>query len=76
MDLLDVIIGIASEIFELPKEQISAQTQRKDIPGWDSVGQLALMSTIEEKLNVAIPQNMWKTLDSIGKIADYVATLL
>lgn len=75
MNHIETIIRIFSEIFEIPKEQINIETQRKDISGWDSVGHLALITSIEDELDITIPQQQWKNLDSISKIVELVDTI-
>ena len=47
-----------------------------DIPEWDSVGNLAIISTIEQELNIEFPLEDLFDLTSVQSIVDEVNKLL
>ena len=46
-----------------------------DIPEWDSVGNLAVISTIEQELNIEFPLEDLFDLTSVRSIIDKINTL-
>lgn len=62
-DLLDRIQRIAAEVFALPDVPAPARGP-KDIPGWDSLGALRLLVTLEDDLHISLPP------DALAKVAD------
>ena len=47
-----------------------------DIPQWDSVGNLAIISTIEQELNIEFPLEVLFDLTSVQSIVDEVNLLM
>jgi acyl carrier protein len=44
-----------AELFEEPVENIQPETFRENIPGWDSLGLLNLMSGLDSNFNIQLP---------------------
>lgn len=68
MDKMVIIISIASEIFEIDKENISTECLRHEIPQWDSLNHLRLVSEVEDKFGINIP---FEKVADIKRIKDF-----
>jgi acyl carrier protein len=44
-----------------------------DIPGWDSVGHMSLISELESRLGIALEMDEIVALDSVGAVRQLVA---
>jgi len=56
MDLTQALQWIA-EIFEEPAENITLDTNREDIKGWDSLGVLTLMAALDEGFGIQLSED-------------------
>jgi acyl carrier protein len=63
----DAIIWIA-EIFEEPREHVKPDTLRDAIPGWDSMGTLALMAALDKDFDIVLTPEDLTTLKKVGDI--------
>ena len=59
-----------SEMFEEPKGRITAETARSGIAAWDSLGQLILMSALDQQFGIRLDQSELATLSSVRDILD------
>jgi acyl carrier protein len=59
-----------AETFEEPKGQITATTARSDIAAWDSLGQLLLMSGLDQQFGIRLTQAELSSLTSVQNILD------
>ena len=57
-----------AELFEEPKDRIQANTARGDVPAWDSLGQLVLMSALDQRFGIRLTQDELASLRSIRDI--------
>jgi acyl carrier protein len=60
----DALAWIA-EIFEEPPTSISRATRRADIAGWDSLGQLVLMSGLDQRFGIRLTPAELSSLTSV-----------
>lgn len=67
MNTQDALSWIA-EIFEEPASRISAATERKDVPGWDSLGTLSLIAALDEKFDIQIDEKEIEAMASVDDI--------
>jgi acyl carrier protein len=58
------------EMFEEPKGHITASTARSDIAAWDSLGQLLLMSGLDQQFGIRLTQAELSSLTSVQDILD------
>jgi acyl carrier protein len=65
-------IAWLAEVFEEPAGRITAQTLRKEIPGWDSLGTLSLIAALDERLDIHISE---QEIEALQGIADVLAVL-
>tara|TARA_B110000211_G_C14071005_1_gene549966 strand:+ start:2338 stop:2580 length:243 start_codon:yes stop_codon:yes gene_type:complete len=66
------IKSLISKIFNITVKKISSSTTSKDIPKWDSIGQIRLILLIESKYKIKINQKMYDNLLSLDKIVKYL----
>lgn len=69
MEALDWI----SEMFEEPKGRIGRDTLRADIAAWDSLGQLILMSALDQQFGIRLSQPELASLASVRDVLDVLA---
>lgn len=46
-----------AELFEEPATNITPETNRKDIPAWDSLGMLTLMAALDEQFGIVVTED-------------------
>lgn len=59
-----------AEVFEESAGRISAQTLRKEIPGWDSLGTLSLIAGLDEKFDIQLSEKEIGSLERVNDIVD------
>ena len=59
---------IVSKVFEMPIEAINQSTSPKNVEQWDSLGQLALISAIEQKFKITLEINEMFAIMDVGDI--------
>ena len=65
---LDEALEWIAELFEEPKDRIQASTPRGDVAAWDSLGQLVLMSALDQRFGIRLTQDELGSLRSIQDI--------
>lgn len=69
--LRDIIAGALN----LNPEMITENLAMEDIPEWDSMGNMAIISAIEEKLGIEIPIEDLFELNSVSSLVDEIERL-
>lgn len=59
-----------AEIFEAPPEEVTVTSARSAIPGWDSLGTLSLMASLDERFNIQIMDKDLGKLQCVNDILD------
>jgi acyl carrier protein len=59
-----------SDIFEEPLGHIEAATSREEIPGWDSLGTLSLIATLDERFDIHLSERDIENLQSVKDILE------
>lgn len=62
------------EMFEEPAAPIGPSTRRADIRSWDSLGQLVLMSELDQRFGIRLTPQELASLASIQDILDILRT--
>ena len=57
-----------SEVFEEAPGRIDANTLRKDIPGWDSLGTLSLIAALDEKFDIHLSEQDIENMQRVGDV--------
>jgi acyl carrier protein len=68
----DALTWIA-ELFEEPRDGIHAGTSRADVAAWDSLGQLVLMSALDQRFGIRLSQDELAALQSVQDILNILA---
>jgi acyl carrier protein len=67
---VDDALAWVAEMFEETRENVQESTPRSDIPAWDSLGQLVLMSALDERFGIRLTQDELPALQSVREILD------
>jgi acyl carrier protein len=62
-----------AEMFEEPKGRISSDTARSEIPAWDSLGHLILMSALDQQFGIRLTPAEVSSLASVKDILDILS---
>ena len=62
-----------AETFEEPKANIQQNTRRADIAAWDSLGQLILMSALDQQFGIRLTQAELSSLTSVQDILNILS---
>lgn len=57
-----------AEIFEEPIENVKPETLREAIPGFDSMGVLALMAALDQDFDIVLTEEDIRTIIKVGDI--------
>lgn len=57
-----------ANVFEMPIENIKAETKRDEIPAWDSLGVLTLMAGFDEKFGFLLTEEEVSGLTAVEDI--------
>jgi len=66
---------IIAQVLNVDPGRITDELSSGDIPEWDSVGNLVIISTIEQELDVEFPLEVLFDLTSVKAIVDEVIQL-
>ena len=66
---------IIARVLNVSPDKVTNNLSSGDIPEWDSVGNLAIISTIEQEMNVEFPLEDLFDLTSVQTIIDEVTKL-
>ena len=69
------IYRIIAETLNVDIAMIEDTLSIGDIPQWDSVGNLAIITQIEQRLSVEIPMDVLFELTSVGRIVKEIERL-
>jgi len=73
--VFEQVRGVASDIFGVPAETISAESSPETIENWDSMQHLNLVLAIEEKFGVQLEPEDIEQMKNIGAVAALVEKL-
>lgn len=57
-----------ADIFEEPPENVTPEKRRDDIPGWDSLGVLALMAALDNDFGIVLSAEEMQGMTGIDDI--------
>lgn len=72
---LDQVRTIASDIFSVPADKITADSSPQTIENWDSMQHLNLVLAVEEKFGVQLSPEEIEQMKSVGAVAAIVDKL-
>ena len=59
-----------AELFEEPEGTITPETMRDDVPAWDSLGDLNLIASLDEKCGIVLSGDDVYTMSKIGDLLE------
>ena len=62
--------------FDVDPELVSLETNASDIPGWDSVGHLALASNLEQIFEITLDVDELMEMENVREVVRIIATKL
>jgi acyl carrier protein len=72
---LEQVRSVASDIFGIPADRITAKSSPETIESWDSMQHLNLVLAIEEKFGVQFDPEDIEQMNSVGAVATLVEKL-
>lgn len=66
------VILLIEEALELEQGTITEDTVAADVPEWDSLGQILIIGSLEEKFGLSIPLEKALQINSVKDIFDAV----
>lgn len=70
--LNDLRVILCREVFESDAIEITEDTDRHDIEGWDSFEQINILTLIEDKYNIEFDTSRMKEYDTVASLIDYI----
>ena len=67
------LVDILGDIFDLEPEEISADLTHEDVPLWDSLNHLKLITAVEQAYSIQFSMSDVQSIDSIGKLETAIA---
>lgn len=63
-------IAWIANVFEEPEENIRPETRRDAIPGWDSLGVLALIAALDKDFDIVLEPEAIQAMASVEEILE------
>jgi acyl carrier protein len=74
-DVKQQLMALIAELFKCDVSDLSEDTGPGDIPGWDSLGHVALMTEIQKRLGLHVPVEDAIEVESISDLVDILNRL-
>lgn len=65
-----------AEILGTTSAHLTRERRLRDFRGWDSMGQMALLTLLDTDVGVPVPANWITTCETVGQVLDLVAPKL
>ena len=65
-------LAMLAESFMASPEELTPQTSREAVAGWDSMGALMLMAELDERFGIALSAEQSKAMTSIGDALEFL----
>jgi len=72
-DALNELTTLLRDVFDAPALTITAESDAKSVPGWDSMKQVVILMAIEEKFGIMISTREMAKQKNVGDLAALVA---
>lgn len=66
-------LEMMAEAFNEPIENLSPETPRDSIPGWDSMGALMLIAELDERLGLELQAEVSREMKLVQHVLDFLA---
>lgn len=61
-----------AKVFEVSPGQLTPDTHRDNVPGWDSLGVLTLMASLDSEFGIVLTDDDVQTIKTVGDILDVI----
>ena len=68
----DEFLAWCGTLFDEPTENLTMETPREEVPGWDSMGTLLLMADLDEIHGIQLSEDELTGLNTLGDIANLI----
>jgi acyl carrier protein len=65
---------VFAEVFPRNTAQPNSEMTSNDVPGWDSLGHVALIVAIEDRFAIEFSPEEYVGFDSVGELVDMIAS--
>lgn len=72
MNTEEIIIEIISTVLDIPESDLNVDMAFSDIPEWDSLNHVHIISTIEEEFGFRFSLDMMMDIETIRDVVDIV----
>jgi len=66
------VLEMLASAFEEPVSELRREVTKDDVPGWDSMGALALMAAFDEKLGLELTAAEFREMQKVGDVLDFL----
>lgn len=66
-------LEMMADAFNEPVENLSPETPRDSIPGWDSMGALMLIAELDERLGLELKAEVSREMKLVQHVLDFLA---
>ena len=66
MSTIEVIQEILADIVNIPDLQLESSTTARDVPGWDSLAHISLVSALESQFLIRFALGELQSLKNVG----------
>lgn len=66
------VIGIIADILNLDPGDVSCDTKRTDVEGWDSMQNLNIVLAVEQEFGITLPAEAIAEIDGIETLLDWI----
>ncbi|HJP17143.1 MAG: hypothetical protein CMD96_06955 [Gammaproteobacteria bacterium] len=73
--MTEKIIDLFSSVLDVKKEKITVETSMDDLPEWDSLAHISLVSAIEEEFKVSMSMDEITSMLSIKSAIEIISEL-
>lgn len=71
MNVQDFIEKFA-EAIDVDAKELTADTEFRNLEDWDSVAYISVIAMMDEEYDIQIEMPVFKTLKTLGEIAEYI----
>ena len=71
-EMQDKVKSIAAQILQLEPDAIDLGFTPDDVPGWDSLNHLRLITAVENEFSIRLTMNQIRSIESLGDIVSAV----
>lgn len=72
---LQAVIGILADILNLEPGQLSCDTKRMDVEGWDSMQNLNIVLAVEQEFGISLPAEAIAEIDGVQTLVAWIMRL-